>query len=74
MLPLESTYFLSFPLRAKFCSTLERAVRVIVTVWIIAFVAALPTVFIVVINKLPIPEWVHIHAPELISSVSKFNY
>lgn len=47
-------------------STLHRAIRVIIAVWVIAFIAATPFFFIVVINKLELPEdamnqpWTHL--------------
>uniref|UniRef100_A0A915M8U1 G-protein coupled receptors family 1 profile domain-containing protein n=1 Tax=Meloidogyne javanica TaxID=6303 RepID=A0A915M8U1_MELJA len=46
-----------FPLRIKLFSTLDRAIRVIIAVWICAFIAALPVLDIVVVNKLPLPDW-----------------
>ncbi|KAL7079320.1 hypothetical protein ACQ4LE_001149 [Meloidogyne hapla] len=46
-----------FPLRIKLFSTLDRAIRVIITVWICAFIAAFPVLDIVVVNKLPLPDW-----------------
>ncbi|KAL3090851.1 hypothetical protein niasHS_007226 [Heterodera schachtii] len=46
-----------FPLRIKIFSTLDRAVKVIVAVWLCAFLAASPVLSIVVVNKLPVPDW-----------------
>uniref|UniRef100_A0A915ENH1 G-protein coupled receptors family 1 profile domain-containing protein n=1 Tax=Ditylenchus dipsaci TaxID=166011 RepID=A0A915ENH1_9BILA len=48
-----------FPLRVKVFSTFDRAVKVIVACWISAFIAALPVCWIVVINRLPLPEYVY---------------
>ncbi|CAI5441146.1 unnamed protein product [Caenorhabditis angaria] len=45
-----------FPLRVKIFSTLWRANVLIVLAWSISFFAALPMAFIVVVNKLPLPN------------------
>ncbi|KAH7723199.1 Protein NMUR-2 [Aphelenchoides avenae] len=54
---IERWLAICFPLRVKMFSTFSRAVKVIITVWVIAFVAALPVVSIVVLNRLPLPEF-----------------
>uniref|UniRef100_A0A914GWK2 G-protein coupled receptors family 1 profile domain-containing protein n=1 Tax=Globodera rostochiensis TaxID=31243 RepID=A0A914GWK2_GLORO len=46
-----------FPLRIKLFSTFDRAVSLIIAVWLGAFLAASPVLSIVVVNKLPVPEW-----------------
>lgn len=54
---LPSPLPISFPLRIKLFSTLDRAVKVIIAVWFCAFLAASPVLSIVVVNKLPVPDW-----------------
>lgn len=49
-------------------STLDRAIKVIIAVWILAFVAALPVAFIVVLNRLPLPSFI-LRQPELLTKV-----
>jgi hypothetical protein len=54
---INSLFCSSFPLRLKLFSTLERAIKVIVIGWSIAFLSATPMLFIVVINRLPLPDF-----------------
>ncbi|KAE9549311.1 hypothetical protein FO519_007477 [Halicephalobus sp. NKZ332] len=53
---IERWLAICFPLKAQVFSTLRRVSRVIVGLWICAFLAASPVVFLVVINRVPLPE------------------
>ncbi|KAI6216436.1 Neuropeptides capa receptor [Aphelenchoides besseyi] len=52
---LERWLAICFPLRAKLFSTFDRAVKMIICVWVGAFLAAFPVFFIVVINRVKLP-------------------
>lgn len=51
------SFIFSFPLRIHLFSTVNRATRVIIGVWIVAFLAASPVAYLVVINKIPVPDF-----------------
>ncbi|KAI6185000.1 Neuropeptides capa receptor [Aphelenchoides bicaudatus] len=44
-----------FPIRARLVSTFDRAVSIIIIIWLASFLAAFPVFFIVVINRLDLP-------------------
>uniref|UniRef100_A0A914Z3I2 G-protein coupled receptors family 1 profile domain-containing protein n=1 Tax=Panagrolaimus superbus TaxID=310955 RepID=A0A914Z3I2_9BILA len=54
---IERWLAICFPLRIHLFSTVKRASKVIICVWICAFLAALPVVFLVVVNAVPVPDW-----------------
>lgn len=53
---IERWLAICFPLRARLVSTFNRALTIIVIIWIGAFLAAFPVFFIVIINKVELPE------------------
>uniref|UniRef100_A0AC35FQ89 G-protein coupled receptors family 1 profile domain-containing protein n=1 Tax=Panagrolaimus sp. PS1159 TaxID=55785 RepID=A0AC35FQ89_9BILA len=54
---IERWLAICFPLRIHLFSTVKRASKVIICVWICAFLTALPVVFLVLVNKVPLPDW-----------------
>lgn len=48
-----------FPLKVKIFSKLDRAIKVIITIWLIAFCFALPVYVFTILNRLPLPPHLH---------------
>uniref|UniRef100_A0AC34QSJ7 G-protein coupled receptors family 1 profile domain-containing protein n=1 Tax=Panagrolaimus sp. JU765 TaxID=591449 RepID=A0AC34QSJ7_9BILA len=53
---IERWLAICFPLRAQLFSTLYRATRIIISVWIISFFSASPIMSLVIINKVKLPD------------------